>query len=161
MATADPAALLQWLDAQLRVARTIVDGAAPAALSAQPQPGRWSARQHLAHLARMHEVYLARIGRILAEDQPPLPAYRAEQDEEWPNWEGRPIEEVSASLQKGRRELLGLLRTLSDEQWHRVGLHANLGALTLAEWMQFFLVHEGHHLYTALRLARARPAPPA
>ena len=74
--------ILHWLESQAGAVRTIVQGRDEQALRTQPQPGRWSALQHLAHLGRMHEVYLTRLGRILSEDGPPIAAYRAEQDED-------------------------------------------------------------------------------
>jgi hypothetical protein len=141
IASPDRGRLLAWLEAQAGAVSTIGDGRDEQALRAQPQPGRWSALQHLAHLGRMHEVYLARVRRLLSEDAPAIAAYRAEHDDEWNQWEGL--------------TLIELLRSLSNDQWHRIGRHSNFGSLTLAQWIEFFLVHEGHHLYSALTLARA------
>jgi Uncharacterized protein conserved in bacteria len=152
--------LLTWLDAQHGAIRTIVGTRRDDELRVQPQAGRWSALQHLAHIARMHEIYLARIERMLTEDGPALAAYRAEQDDEWPGWERLPVGEIVQRLHERRTELAARLRTFSNDQWTRVGRHSNLGALTLAEWIEFFLVHEGHHLYTALALARTEVYPP-
>ena len=164
MKTSDRNQLLHWLDAQQGAIRLIAGGRSDDELRAPPQPGKWSALQHLAHLARIHDVYLARIHRILTEDAPALPAYRAEQDGEWPGWEGLALADILSRLHDRRAELVARLRTLSDDQWTRVGRHANVGPLTLAEWIEFFLVHEGHHLYMALTLARritGRPEKPA
>ena len=148
--------ILRWLESQAGAARTIVQGRDEQALRTQPAPGRWSAFQHLAHSGRMHEVYLTRLGRILSEDGPQIAAYRAEQDEDWTRWEAMTLADVQQAFDARRTELANLLRGLSSEQWERIGRHSKLGPLTLAEWITFFLVHEGHHLYTALTLARAQ-----
>jgi hypothetical protein len=31
-----------------------------------------------------------------------------------------------------------------------VGVHPALGPLTIPEWLEFFLLHEGHHLYQVM-----------
>jgi hypothetical protein len=39
----------------------------------------------------------------------------------------------------------------------RKGFHPSFGALTIPQWLEFFLLHEAHHLYTAmLCIAEAR-----
>ena len=154
--SADRDRILRWLESQAGAVHTIVQGRDEQALRTQPQPGRWSALQHLAHLGRMHEVYLTRLGRILSEDGPPIAAYRAEQDGEWARWEAMTLADVQQAFDTRRTELAALLRGLSGEQWQRIGRHSKLGPLTLTDWITFFLVHEGHHLYTALTLARAQ-----
>ncbi len=158
-APSDRDRLLGWLDAQQNAIQAIAGSASGPALRAQPQPGKWSAVQHLAHVARMHDIYLARVQRILTEDAPVIPAYRAEQDDEWSGWEGLALVDVLSRLRDRRAELAARLRILSDAQWNRVGRHSNLGLLTLAEWIAFFLVHEGHHLYTVLTLAKRNHRP--
>ena len=65
------------------------------------------------------------------------------------------LAEIQQRMAGRRAELVELLRSLSGEEWRRIGWHSNFGPLTLAQWIEFFLVHEGHHLYTALTLARA------
>src|SRR4029453_2597839 len=148
--------LLDWLDAEPGVIPAVAGSRSDHELRAQPQPGKWSALQHVAHLARMHEIYLARIQRILTEEAPAMPAYRAEQDDEGPGWEGLALPDVLSRLNDRRAQLVAQLRSLSDDQWTRIGRHAIFGPLTLAEWIESFLVHEGHHLYTALTLAKSR-----
>ena len=46
----------------------------------KPVSGKWSAHEQLAHLARYHQVFLQRIDRILSEQAPEFPRYRAEYD---------------------------------------------------------------------------------
>jgi hypothetical protein len=55
----------------------------------------------------------------------------------------------------GRRAgLIEAVRSLSDGDLARIGVHANLGPLALSDWIEFFLVHEAHHLYTIFKLVR-------
>ena len=48
---------------------------------------------------------------------------------------------------------------LTPEQLRRTGVHAKFGPMDVPRWLEFFLVHEAHHLYVSLqRLAEARGA---
>jgi hypothetical protein len=42
---------------------------------------------------------------------------------------------------------------LSDQR-SRIGIHGVLGGMTIPEWIEFFLLHEAHHLYVAMQRAR-------
>jgi hypothetical protein len=133
-----------------------VAGASEDALARPGPGGKWSARDHLAHLARHHEVMLERLRLILNEERPSLPRYRAEDDPGWGTWRALPLDEVLSLLRTQRAEIVRLVDGLDDEDLARVGVHAALGALTIPDWLEFFLLHEGHHLYQAMLLARAR-----
>lgn len=147
------------LDTQLDSLDVVLAGATPALVDWSPVAGEWSARQNLAHLARHSAVFLERIERILREDTPRLGRYRAEDDPEWPTWSGLPLDEVLHRLKEGQRRLSAWASALSPDQMRRTGLHPSFGPLTVAQWLDFFLLHEAHHLYTAmLRIAEARRA---
>jgi len=116
------------------------------ALDHKPASSKWSARENLAHLGRYHEVLLERIQRIVSEDRPLLPRYRAEEDPEWPRWNTLPAREVLSRLRALRSQLLQRVAQLPDSDWSRIGLHSRYGAMTLVQWLEFFLLHEAHHL---------------
>src|SRR5260370_4306128 len=109
-----------------------------------PASGKWSANDHLAHLARYHEVFLERIDRILKEKSPALSRYRAEKDPAWKRWRGLAYKEIAAELASGREQLLARLKALSDADYERTGGHPKLGEMSLALWLEFFLVHVPH-----------------
>jgi hypothetical protein len=149
--------LLARLEGQLEALDLILARATPAALEARPRPEEWSARENLAHLARHHAVFLERMRRLLSEDRPPLGRYRAENDPEWPAWAALPPGEVRRRLGLLRAELVALMRSLSPAESARTGLHPTFGEMDLAGWLELFLLHEAHHLYTALvRVGEAR-----
>jgi len=129
-------------------------GVPPESLSRRAIPDKWSARENLAHLARYHQVFLERIDGILAEPKPVFGRYRAEEDPEWPKWQEMPAPQVLANLSSLRTKLMARLRSLSEEDFARTGAHPKFGEMSLALWLEFFLVHEGHHLLTVLQLVR-------
>jgi hypothetical protein len=123
-------------------------------LDRSPAPGKWSARQHLAHAGRMHEVYAWRIGAILSAKAPSLPAYRAENDPEWASWEKLPAAEIFERARRLRGAMVDEVRPLTDLDLARTGVHGRLGPLPLSSWIEFFLIHEAHHLYQIFTLVR-------
>jgi hypothetical protein len=154
-----PAPLLARLEAQLDALALVLRGSTPEALDRRPPAGDWSAREHLAHLARHHAVFLERLRRALREDRPSLGRYRAEEDPEWPAWSALSADEAVARLRALRAELVQLVRGLGPGEAARTGLHPTFGELDVAAWLEFLLLHEAHHLYeTLVRLGEARRA---
>jgi uncharacterized damage-inducible protein DinB len=123
-------------------------------LSLHVTQGKWSAHEQLAHLARYHQVFLQRIDRILTEQAPEFPRYRAEDDPEWPAWTSLPTPQLLVRISSMRAKLMARLRSLSEQDFERTGVHPKFGAMSLALWLEFFLVHEAHHLYAVLQLVR-------
>lgn len=117
-------------------------------------PGKWSAHEQLAHLARYHQIFLQRIDRILAEQAPVFSRYRAEDDPEWPAWTSLPTPQLLVRISSMRAKLMARLRSLNEEDFERTGVHPTFGAMGLSLWLEFFLVHEAHHLYVVLQLVR-------
>jgi hypothetical protein len=125
-------------------------GVAPGTLSRRAIPEKWSAAENLAHLARYHQIFLERVERILTEQSPSFRGYRAEDDSEWPRWSSMEPQEVLANLSSLRTKLMARLRPLNESDFERTGIHSKFGEMTLALWLEFFLVHEGHHLNVVL-----------
>lgn len=147
-------AFLPRLAAQLDNLPLLLGGAEPEALRRKSPSGRWSAHENVAHIARQQEVFLSRVRRILAEDGPALPQYRAEDDPDWPAWLALSTDEVLRRLGSGRTELVAVLERVSPAELARTGTHSRFGPLSLALWVEFFLDHEAHHLYTIFKRAR-------
>jgi hypothetical protein len=147
------------LEHQLDALALVLRDVNPVDLGWRGPDGRWSAHQNLAHIARHQDVLLERLERILAEDRPRLARYRAEDDEAWPAWSALGTHEVLERLHGGRRQLLTRLAGLSDASLARTAQHPVFGLMSVPDWLEFFLLHEAHHLYVALgRLGEARRA---
>jgi hypothetical protein len=142
------------LSTQLECLPALLEGAAPGALERRTRSGKWSVHENLAHLARHHAVVLDRVRRTLAEDRPELPRYAAEADTEWPAWAALSPFEVRGRLEGQRAELVTLVEGLTDQQLGRTAVHPTLGEMTLSLWLEFFLLHEAHHLYIVMKRAR-------
>ncbi len=145
--------ILQRLRTQLSSLPALLEGVPPESFQTRVG-GRWSVAENVAHLARHTELTLDRVARILSESEPAFLPYRAEQDPEWPGWVSRTLPDSLARLQASRAELIAAVERLSPSDLARVGRHARLGPLSLAAWLEFYLVHEGHHLYLIFKRSR-------
>jgi DinB superfamily len=153
--TTSTSSRLQRCETQLQDFLAVtLNGVAIDTLSTRVVAGKWSAHEQLAHLARYHQVFLQRIDRILSENAPEFPRYRAEDDPEWPAWTSLPTSQLLVRISSMRAKLMARLRSLSEEQFERTGVHSRFGAMSLSLWLEFFLVHEAHHLYVMLQLVR-------
>jgi len=151
------------LETQLDALETMLARSTPETLMKRPPSGAWSAHEHLAHLARHHDIFLDRLQRVLAENTPSFARYRAEEDATWPSWAALPTVEAIARLKDLRARIIAQVSALSETTARRTGIHPLFGEQSIGEMLEFFLAHEGHHLYQLmLRLADARnAAPPA
>jgi hypothetical protein len=148
---------LARLATQLEVLPLIVGEAGPALLAWRPPTGKWSAHENIAHVARHHEILGGRLDRILGEERPQLARYWAEEDPDWPRWSALSTDEVLSRLRRLRGEILGRIGELSPAELDRFGVHPLLGEMTIPGWLEFFLLHEAHHLYMVLiRVGEAR-----
>jgi hypothetical protein len=155
MSSLNPATALR-LRSQLDALAPLLDGVPDEALERAPGPGKWSARLNLAHLARYQDVFAERLERILREDGVALPRYRAEDDPGWAEWAAVSVPEIVARLTARRRALVDRLERVSPADLQRTAVHPALGPMTLPVWLEFFLLHEAHHLLAVLKLGRDR-----
>lgn len=139
----------QWETLSVRAAR-----ANQVALEQRPRPGSWTAGEIFAHLGRYHEIFLERLCRIRLEENPRFARYSAEEDEDWPRWKSLSTDEVLKRLEELRGDLMVALTSLKPEEAAGTRVHPVLGKMRVGAWVEFFLLHEGHHLYTLLLLLR-------
>lgn len=141
---------------QLDCLSDVLGSAAPDSLHDRPVSGKWSAHENLAHLVRVQDVMLSRVARILSEDSPRLDRYDAQSDPDWPRCAALSTDHVLEQLLTTRKRLIATIEKLSPGEMGRMGVHSRMGPMPLATWLEFFLVHEAHHLYlTFLRIRGA------
>jgi hypothetical protein len=154
-----PRTTLLRLETQLEVIPLLLGGSTPREIVARSPSGQWSVHENLAHLARHHSIMLERLVRMLTKEAPTFERYSAEADPEWPAWSALDIDEILDRLSEQRFELVQLLEGLAPPHFDRVGRHPALGTMAIPKWIEFFLLHEAHHLYLVqLRLGQARTA---
>ena len=143
------------LELTLSMLRTSVDRWAAIArvderlLERRPEPGEWSAVQALQHVVDTElAIFHARVLAIRAGE-----AFRAFD----PDAEGH-VDRVSQAgaelveeLRPMRAQSLATLETLAPEDLDRVGIHAELGPVTMAELLNEWAAHDTMHIVQAER----------
>ncbi len=127
----------------------------PAHWEVPTAPGKWNARLHLAHLACYQQLFMHRVRAIAAGGAGTLSRYKAEEDPAWAAWQLKPIKNLVEEIQADRDALLIQLRALAPHEQAATATHALLGEMHLGGWVEFFLLHEAHHLLTVLKMVRA------
>ena len=57
------------------------------------------------------------------------------------------------SLNQNRRLLSGLILNLSEDDLLKIGVHKKFGELNVVQWLEFFVLHEAHHIFAIFQLA--------
>ena len=128
-------------------------------LHKRPSRAKWSIHENLAHLGRYQENFEHRLDRTLDNSNPVFGRYKAEKDPGFPQWCSMTAEEVLQKLNQHRKELIKKLERLTDEQLKLTAVHPRLGQMDLTYWIEFFLLHETHHIYTIFWLSKAGTLP--
>lgn len=122
-------------------------------LNLHPQPGKWSIKDNIAHLAKYQPIFINRIHKILLGGEPAFESYRAENDPDFAAWQGRDLRILLDTLNADREQINKLINDLSYSQLDMVGIHKKFGRLTIGKWTEFFLLHEAHHMFTIFQLS--------
>jgi predicted nucleic acid-binding protein len=122
-----------------------------------PDPERFTLREVVAHLADWEPIHAERIQRILAEETPTLD----DMDEGAMALERNYAhQDPLANLQRyaeGRKALLSLFKSLSEEQWQRAGIRPPvIGHITIEQMATLVLAHDGYHFQQVVEWLSAR-----
>ena len=110
-------------------------------------PGKWSIHEQVAHLGRYQEILRERLNSIVQGSKPVFERYRAENDPVFPSWFELDTVTIGRRLKKDREDIINWVKQLDDVQGSMKGKHPVLGWMHVSEWIQFFILHEAHHLY--------------
>lgn len=118
----------------------------------RPAPGEWSALEIAVHLKDVESHTVDRVRRVLAEDQPELPAWDHEVPPARAYDEGADPELALREHADLRTEHLRLLHGLSEQQWQRSARHETHGEITLTKLEAHVAAEEVDHLAQLARL---------
>ena len=127
----------------------LVDNVPTDLLTRTPAPGEWSAVECLQHLVDTERwVFPTRTKAFLAGED--FPAFDPDSQGSLADAPRSP-EAVLAEFTSLRRDSLLLLKDLTPEDLHRQVVHAELGAVTLAEMLNEWVAHDLMHTVQAER----------
>ena len=116
-------------------------------------PGKWSIFENIAHLQSYQHVFIGRTGEIVKGKNPSFAPYVAEADPLFLDCCERSLKDVINDLMETRSQIIKLISLLPPEDLIKKGRHPKYGNLGLLHWIDFFLLHEAHHLFTIFKLA--------
>jgi len=116
---------------------------------------KWSAFEQVAHLVSYQPVFLQRMQIIQQENDPLFDRYVADNDPAFIACCERSLPELLNDLSNERTIIIKHLMTLTGAAISKTGRHPKYGLLTIAEWTEFFLLHEAHHLFSIFMLTRS------
>jgi uncharacterized damage-inducible protein DinB len=115
--------------------------------------GKWSIFENIVHLQSYQHTFIKRLRQILENKNPTFPRYSAEGDPEFLDNVGKSTREVIGDLLTVRKLMAAEIIAFPSTDLVKTGIHPAFGQMTLLQWMNFFLLHEAHHLFAIFKLA--------
>lgn len=146
---------VETLHALLPALRSATDGLTDGQLRTPEAPGRWSVLQIVQHLADTELVYGYRLRNVLAADEPEVAAYDQDAWCDRLRYNDEDLADALDELEVLRRRNLRLLARLRDDEWERVGRHAERGPESVRQMVRLLAAHDLAHLRQIERAKRA------
>jgi hypothetical protein len=122
-----------------------ITGAAGPEFDFKPEPGKWSVRQIVAHLADAEAVTVIRFRRVIAEDNPTLIAWDQNALAEKTDYQKRKPSQALETMRILRADNYELLKGLAPEVYSRAANHTERGRLTLLDLLRGSAEHAESH----------------
>jgi uncharacterized damage-inducible protein DinB len=119
----------------------------------RPAIDKWNIHENIAHLTRYQLIFVDRLKKIQIENSPSFERYKTENDPDFEMFRKMSEYDLLKSLNENRLKLNELVFNLSEDDLVKIGVHKKFGELNIVEWLEFFVLHEAHHLYTVFQLA--------
>jgi uncharacterized damage-inducible protein DinB len=148
-----PSSVASRLQYQHKSLLDLVDGLSDEQIRMQVDTGKWSIFENIVHLQTYQHTFIRRIRQMLDEKNPPFDRYTAEADPLFHDNCGKSTREIMQDLLTTRKEMSAGILSFSENDLKKTGEHPVYGKMDLVQWMNFFLLHEAHHLFTIFKMA--------
>jgi len=148
-----PSSISTRLQYQHKSLLDIIDGLTDEQIRRQIIAGKWSIFENIVHLSTYQHVFISRIKQMLEEDNPSFPRYTAESDPLFYDDCSKSSREIMQDLVTTRKEMAAGIISFKEADLDKTGQHPVFGQMNLIMWLNFFLLHEAHHLFTIFKLA--------
>lgn len=130
----------------------IIEGLSDEQIRRQIINGKWSIFENIVHLQTYQHVFIERIKQLLDGNNPAFERYTAEADPLFLENCTLSSREVLHDLITTRKKMSVEMPKLPETDFEKTAKHPVYGEMNFLEWLEFFLLHEAHHLYTIFRL---------
>lgn len=148
-----PSSISTRLQYQHKSLVDIIDGLTDEQVRRQVVTGKWSIYENIVHLQTYQHLFLRRINQIVEENNPSFARYTAEADPEFLDNCMKSSREIMQDLLLTRKEMAAAILTLHENDLVKTGRHPVYGEMHMIQWLNFFLLHEAHHLFTIFKMA--------
>jgi uncharacterized damage-inducible protein DinB len=130
----------------------IIDGLSEEQIRRNVTADKWSIFENIVHLQTYQHIFCERMDTILKEENPSFPRYSADADPLYLDNCHMTTREIMQDFITTRKEMVLRTMNLSDSDLERTGTHPFFGKMNMVQWLNFFLMHESHHLFTIFKL---------
>lgn len=131
----------------------MLDGLTDELIRRELTPGKWTVFENIVHLQTYQHVFCDRVKKMLGENNPSFPRYSADTDPVFLDNCGKTIREIMRDMISTRKEMSKGRFDMEEKDLDRTGTHPVFGTMTIEQWLNFFLLHEAHHLFTIFKMA--------
>jgi DinB superfamily len=115
-------------------------------LRRSPAPGKWSVTEIIAHLADSELVSVWRYRQMIEHNDRPLAAYDQDEWARMGKYVSREPNEALQLFTALRNINLDMFSQLTPDEWHRGGIHAERGRMTVESLARHVAGHDRNHL---------------
>ena len=130
----------------------VIDGLSDEQIRMHVIPGKWSIFENIVHLQTYQHTAIRRIKMMLDQDNPQFEPYTAESDPLFNENCHKSTREVMQDLLTTRKDMAAGILSFKDEDLKKTAVHPKYGKMDLIGWLNFFLLHEAHHLFTIFKI---------
>lgn len=148
-----PSSLSTRLQYQHKSLVDLIDGLSEDQVRRQVNTGKWSIFENIVHLQTYQHTFISRVKQILEGNNPSFERYTAESDPLFLDNCHKSFREVMQDYITMRKEIAAGIISFPETDYVKKGIHPAFGEMTLLLWINFFLLHEAHHLFTIFKMA--------
>ena len=147
-----PSTLSTRLQYQHKSLVDIIDGLSDEQIRRPIVAGKWSIFENIVHLQTYQHTFVSRIKQMLESNDPSFPRYSAEADPLFGDNCCRSTREIMQDLLSVRKDMSAAMLAFTPADLAKTGNHPVYGKMNILQWLNFFLLHESHHLFTIFKL---------
>ena len=148
-----PSSISTRLQYQHKSLLDLIDGLSDEQIRKAVISGKWSIFENIVHLATYQHILIHRIKQMLENNNPVFERYTPDADPYFHENCTKSTREIMQDLLTTRKEMAACILNFEDAELIKTGVHPFFGKMNMLQWLNFFLLHEAHHLFTIFKLA--------
>lgn len=122
--------------------------------------GEWSIIDVVCHLRDAEERTLARVRRMCEENRPRLEAYDPAELARASGYRDQALDAALSAFIDARAQHAAFLESADESWWARVGIHEEVGAISVQQLTSHLAAHDAIHLAQISRRINSAPVEP-